>query len=119
MEEAIRIGKDRGVVISASGNDANDNDTIPSTPTNVPGMISVGATSLDGSTASFSNYGLKTVDLFAPGENILSSGTFSLTERSRKSGTSQVPYGGRFAANVLLKNLKLNRHWLKSSCLRR
>ena len=109
MEEAIRIGKkDRGVVfISASGNDANDNDTIPSTPANVPGMISVGATSLDGSVASFSNYGSKTVDLFAPGENILSSNAFSLTERSRKSGTSQAaPMVAAFAANVLLKKPK-------------
>ena len=106
MEEAIRIGKKkhRVVFISASGNDANNNDSIPSTPANVPGMISVGATSSDGSAAPFSNYGSKTVDLFAPGENILSSNAFSLTERSRKSGTSQAaPMVAAFAANVLLK----------------
>ena len=109
MEEAIRIGqKKNGVVfISASGNDSNDNDTIPSTPANVPGMISVGATSSDGSVASFSNYGSKTVDLFAPGENILSADAFSLSERSRKSGTSQAaPMVAAFAANVLLKKPK-------------
>ncbi|WP_071839959.1 S8 family serine peptidase [Synechococcus sp. KORDI-100] len=106
MEEAIRIGmkRHRVVFISASGNDANNNDIIPSTPANVPGMISVGATSSDGSAAPFSNYGSKTVDLFAPGENILSSNAFSLTERSRKSGTSQAaPMVTAFAANVLLK----------------
>ena len=50
MEEAVKLGKNQygAVFISAAGNQSNDNDSIPCTPANVPGMISVGATSTDG-----------------------------------------------------------------------
>ena len=109
MEEALRIGREKhgAVFIAAAGNTSNNNDVIPCTPANVPGMISVGATSWTGDVASFSNYGRKSVDLFAPGENILSADAFSLTNRSRKSGTSQAaPMVAAFAANVLAKKPK-------------
>ena len=109
MEEAVRLGKNEygAVFISAAGNQSNDNDSIPCTPANVPGMISVGATSADGGAASFSNYGKQSVDLFAPGENILSADAFSNNERSRKSGTSQAaPIVAAYVAKIYDKKPK-------------
>ena len=109
MEEAVRLGKQKygAIFISAAGNQGNNNDLVPCTPANVPGMISVGATSLDGGAATFSNYGKSSVHLFAPGENILSADAFSLTDRSRKSGTSQAaPMVSALAAKMYIKKSK-------------
>ena len=60
--------------VCASGNDGNDNDSNPFYPASepLPNIIAVGATAPDDSMASFSNYGATTVDLAAPGVDILS-----------------------------------------------
>jgi subtilisin family serine protease len=59
------------IIIAASGNDAIDNDILPSYPCNYPGIISIGATRSGNTIADFSNYGYST-PLFAPGHNIYS-----------------------------------------------
>ena len=79
----------QAVFVAAAGNQSNNNDALPSTPANVPGMISVGATTSSGDLASFSNFGRQSVHLFAPGERIVSSDAFSLSGTTIKSGTSQ------------------------------
>ncbi|RXW13658.1 hypothetical protein EST38_g12201 [Candolleomyces aberdarensis] len=56
-------------VAVAAGNESEDADN--HSPARVPTAITVGASTISDSMASFSNYG-KGVDLFAPGENILS-----------------------------------------------
>ena len=62
--------------IASAGNDGNDNDDL-ATPTNypasndLPSIISVAALDQQGGLASFSNYGQTTVDLAAPGTNVL------------------------------------------------
>lgn len=91
MEEAVRLGREQygAVFVAAAGNQSNNNDVLPSTPANVPGMISVGATTSSGDLASFSNFGRQSVHLFAPGERIVSSDAFSLSGTTIKSGTSQ------------------------------
>ena len=91
MEEAVRLGRDKygAVFVAASGNQSNNNDVLPGTPANVPGMISVGATTSSGSVAAFSNIGKDSVHLFAPGERIVSSDAFSSSGVTTKSGTSQ------------------------------
>ena len=109
MEEAVRLGKaDYGAVfVAAAGNQGNNNDVVPCTPANVPGMISVGATAAAGGAASFSNYGKQSVHLFAPGENILSADAFSISEKSRKSGTSQAaPIVSAYMAKIYDKKPK-------------
>lgn len=60
--------------VAAAGNSARDNDTTESYPTNyeLPNIISVAAMNVLGDRAWFSNYGITTVDLFAPGESIYS-----------------------------------------------
>jgi subtilisin family serine protease len=59
---------------AAAGNNSDDNDTYPFYPAsfNLDTIISVGATNNDDEFASFSNRGLNSVDLGAPGVRILS-----------------------------------------------
>ena len=92
MEEAVRLGRQQygAVFVAAAGNQSNNNDALPGTSANVPGMISVGATNASGDLASFSNFGRESVLLFAPGERIVSSDASSLSGTTIKSGTSQV-----------------------------
>lgn len=64
-----------GIFVAAAGNDAfdNDNPTVTFFPAtyNIPGVISVAATDNNDALASFSNYGAQSVDLGAPGDNVL------------------------------------------------
>ena len=63
--------------VTSAGNDGIDNDTdpLPAYPASfdLPNVISVAAADKDGGLASFSNYGHTTVDLAAPGVDIVSS----------------------------------------------
>ncbi len=61
--------------IAAAGNAGRDNDIYSSYPANydVANVVSVAATDINGDLADFSNFGATTVDLTAPGVNILSS----------------------------------------------
>lgn len=74
--------------IAAAGNDSKNTDEHPSYPANyqLPNMISVGATNRDDNPSWFTNTGRKTVDLFAPGEEIYS--TVPGNGYGEKSGTS-------------------------------
>ena len=62
--------------VTSAGNDGIDNDTDPApaypASFDLPNVISVAAADQDGGLADFSNYGHKTVDIAAPGVNILS-----------------------------------------------
>ncbi len=76
-EQALRdaIAATSAVFVAASGNSGMNNDIFPSYPANfnLPNIISVGATDANDAVAGYSNYGRSTVDLAAPGSNILSS----------------------------------------------
>ena len=75
LRNAIDRAGDAGIVFVASaGNDAEDNDKHPHYPSSLdcPTMLSVAATASDGRLAYFSNWGRVSVDLAAPGEDILS-----------------------------------------------
>ena len=90
LQESIDIGmEDFGAVfVAAAGNEASNTDNIPHAPSDANGMISVGATNRRGNRARFSNTGPQTVDLFAPGVNIVSADASSITGRIAFSGTS-------------------------------
>lgn len=89
LEDAIEASGDAGLLfIAASGNSAQDLDGTPSYPTAYPSdnIVSVNSTDRNDSMSSFSNYGLTTTDLAAPGSAILS--TIPEGEYKSMSGTS-------------------------------
>jgi subtilisin family serine protease len=72
LSDAINHAGLRGaVVVSAAGNDSNDNDVSPSTPCVLDppthNNICVAAVTRTGARSSFSNFGRTTVDVGAPG----------------------------------------------------
>ncbi len=72
---AIQAHINAGILfVAAAGNDGTNNDTTPFYPASydLPGIISVGASNYFAMKSDFSNYGVRSVDLFAPGEEILS-----------------------------------------------
>jgi subtilisin family serine protease len=72
IETAMGYGH---VFVAAAGNDSNDNDgEWPHYPASydLPNIIAVAAMNRDDHLASFSNFGADTVDLGAPGDDVLS-----------------------------------------------
>jgi len=72
MQDVIDYAVAKGaLVVAASGNDGRDNDVTPQNPANLDGVLSVGASNNSDRVTNFSNYGWA-VDVYAPGQNILS-----------------------------------------------
>ena len=72
---AIQAAGDVGIIFcAAAGNNSANNDTTGFYPADyrLPNMIVVAASDQNDALASFSDYGATTVDLAAPGVNILS-----------------------------------------------
>lgn len=75
QKEAIeRFQAAGGIFVAAAGNDAENNDSTSSYPSNylVDNIIAVAATDQNDALATFSNYGGTSVDLGAPGSDIFS-----------------------------------------------
>ncbi len=73
--DAIKRSSDAGILfIAAAGNSATNNDTTPFYPAgyNLPNIIAVAATDARDRRAIFSNYGANSVEMGAPGADILS-----------------------------------------------
>ncbi|MGH3110121.1 MAG: S8 family peptidase, partial [Gaiellaceae bacterium] len=73
--DAIEYGASRGMLfVAAAGNDAFNNDVTPTYPAtyDTSAVLAVAATDHNDGLAFFSSYGATTVDLGAPGMNILS-----------------------------------------------
>ncbi|GHH97556.1 S8 family serine peptidase [Neobacillus kokaensis] len=68
------IKNSNSLFVAAAGNDGENIDTTPTYPAsfNLNNILSVAAISNTGSLASFSNYGVTSVDVAAPGVSILS-----------------------------------------------
>lgn len=95
--------------VFAAGNDGLNNDVYPFTPSNVDvgNSISVAATFGTAAIAKFSNYGIKTVDVAAPGVNIYSAAPGA--NNLPMSGTSQAaPFVSRVAGKLKDINSKLS-----------
>ena len=69
-----QAGNTGHLFVAASGNSGNNSDSFPMYPAayNLPNILSVAAINSTGGLAGFSNYGINTVDIAAPGVNILS-----------------------------------------------
>jgi thermitase len=78
MSDAVTLADSLdAVVVVAAGNDGGDNDAEPTMPCTLPqaNLICVAAVNQSGGLAGFSNFGRTTVDLGAPGTNVLSAET--------------------------------------------
>jgi thermitase len=87
--EAVERADKAGIVfIAAAANDGKSNDKAEVWPANAntPNMISVAASGPNDTKPSWSNFGKWSVDLAAPGENIMS--TIPKNKYSNMSGTS-------------------------------
>lgn len=87
--DAIVLAGQNGILtVCAAGNNSQDNDVTPFYPAsyNTVYVISVAATTRKDNMASFSHYGLTSVDLGAPGSDILSCAPGN--NYAYKSGTS-------------------------------
>jgi len=89
LYDAISALKDQGVlVVAPAGNYGQDLNSVPRYPAcyDLPNIISVGASDHNDAPWNLSNYGYKTVDLFAPGVDIFS--TWLANAYRLYSGTS-------------------------------
>jgi serine protease len=82
VENAVSAGV---VVVVAAGN--SNSDACQFSPASAPSAITVGATTILGQRASYSNYG-PCIDIFAPGSDIASASISSNTAARNLSGTS-------------------------------
>ena len=121
LEDVIKKAYEAGILfVAASGNSSVDTDRSPHYPSSykVGNVVSVAALDRNDNLTSFSNYGLKSVHIGAPGKDILS--TYLNHEFKESSGTSMAtPVVAGVAALVLSKNPQmsvdeLRKHLLES-----
>lgn len=75
MLDALNYANQNGVVfVTAAGNNSSNNDQVPTYPASyrTPNELVVAAIDPTGALATYSNYGPATVDIAAPGTNVLS-----------------------------------------------
>ena len=119
LEDTIRAAGDAGILfVAAAGNDGSDNDRRPHYPSNydLPNVISVAALDRNDHLASFSNFGVKTVHIAAPGKDILS--TWLNDGYREASGTSMAtPYVSGVAALIIANEPKISMEKLRERLL--
>lgn len=106
LEAAIDAHRQAGIVfVAAAGNDNTNNDSGAHYPSNyfLPNIIAVAATDQNDNRASFSNYGLRSVHVAAPGVNIYS--TIHSSGYAHYQGTSMAsPHVAGLVALLKAKN---------------
>lgn len=119
LEDAIRAAGEQGILfVAAAGNDGDNNDRRPHYPSNykLPNVISVAALDNTDSLTSFSNFGVKTVHIAAPGKDITS--TWLSGDYTSISGTSMAtPQVAGVAALILAVEPKLSVDKLRARVL--
>ena len=109
-DEVINLLGEEGIVtFVCAGNDGSNLDYRCYSPAggNSPYQVTVGAADITGRAAGFSNFGKSTVDLFAPGANILSTVSYpcyfpNIWTPEKRSETTA--YYGLFDENTVITN---------------
>jgi subtilisin family serine protease len=118
--DAIEYGAGRGMLfVAAAGNDGRSNDATPTYPANYASdaIVSVAATDHSDALAFFSNYGASSVDLAAPGVNILST-TPGNTYQSLSGTSMATPHVAGVAALLKARYPGASVYGLKALLLR-
>lgn len=123
LKESIQRAGDSGVLfVAAAGNDGASNENSGMIPASydLDSLLAVGSSTKRGRRSGFSNYGLTSVDVFAPGSNIYS--TIRRNRYGTKSGTSMAaPVVSGIAALMLANEPQLSIAEIKkrmiSSCV--
>jgi thermitase len=120
MEDVIRKAYEEGILfVAAAGNSSSDNDVTPHYPSsyNLGNVVSVAALNRKDELAVFSNYGAQSVNVAAPGEEILS--TWLKNGFEEKKGTSMAtPFVAGVAALVLARNPNISVEELRALLLK-
>ena len=120
LEDVIRKAGDEGILfVAAAGNSSSDNDREPHYPASydLSNVISVAAVNRFDELASFSNYGAKSVQVAAPGEEIIS--TWLEHDFKEARGTSMAtPFVSGVAALILSQNPNLPLEDLRAKILK-
>ncbi len=128
VDEAVKYAASKGVLmVHAAGNDAKDIDVAENFPSasfldgaRPNNWVTVGASSdvaLGGLTASFSNYGKKEVDVFAPGVKIYATVPGGNTYRDLQGTSMASPVVAGVAALILQYYPELTAEQLKGILL--
>ena len=119
LEDVIRQAYENGILfVATSGSTSTNNDTSPRYPAgySLGNIISVAATDRSDALAQFSNYGAKSVNLVAPGKDILT--TALGNDYEQRSGTSMAaPVVAGVAALALSVHPNLSVDQLRSLLL--
>ena len=110
------------LVVAAAGNSTENADKEPQYPAafNFSNIISVAATGSEGTLAPFSNFGRKSVDVAAPGVDILSTNLLASINAPyiERSGTSMAsPHVAGIAALIAAINPELTARQIRTSIL--
>jgi len=107
LDQAVSNAIGLGVpFVVAAGNESQDAKNV--SPARVPEAITVGATTIDETFASFSNFG-SLVDILAPGQDILSASPKADDALANLSGTSMAtPHISGLALSIMGKEGKLS-----------
>lgn len=117
LEEVIRKAYENDILfVAAAGNSSVNNDRSPHYPSSYPNVLSVAALDRHDQLAKFSNYGVKSVAIAAPGVDILS--TWLGNAYEEKSGTSMAtPVVAGVAALIVAENPRISVDQLKKRLL--
>jgi subtilisin family serine protease len=117
LEDEIAHAKSAGVLlVVAAGNDGESIESHPAYPaaSTYGNILTVAATTSTGALASFSNFGSKSVDLAAPGDDIYS--TYPTSAYKSLSGTSMAaPFVAGAAAMLRSQNSELTYSQLRTA----